>query len=124
MCLLMSMLDLHFASAVIGAFDNGPSVFYSILQCHVVNVYSKIWPRGSRSACIKVLPCPRGSRLACIRVLPRPRGSCLVVWLALLWGTPCNGSRPTVICSGFMLGCDGFVVVGLICGGPLVDRVV
>ena len=42
MCLLMSMLDLHFVSAVIGAFDNGPSVFYSILQCHVVNVYSKV----------------------------------------------------------------------------------
>uniref|UniRef100_A0A2N9GVH0 Uncharacterized protein n=1 Tax=Fagus sylvatica TaxID=28930 RepID=A0A2N9GVH0_FAGSY len=86
--------------------------------------YKMIWPRGSRSTCIRVLPCPCGSRSACIRVLPRPRGSRLVVGLALPWGSPYSGSRPVVICSGFMLGCGGFMVVGLICGGPLVDRVV
>jgi hypothetical protein len=28
-------------------------------------------------------------------------GSRLVVWLALPWGSPCSGSRPTVICNGF-----------------------
>ena len=75
-------------------------------------------PVGLNRLASEFFPTPVGLDRLASEFFPGPVG------LASLCGSLCSGARPAVICSGFMLGCGEFVVVGLICGGPLVDQVV
>uniref|UniRef100_A0A2N9GAI5 Uncharacterized protein n=1 Tax=Fagus sylvatica TaxID=28930 RepID=A0A2N9GAI5_FAGSY len=81
---------------------------------------SDLAPVGLDRLASEFFPAPVGLDQLAFQFFPGLVGLAFVVWLA----SPCSGSRPAVICSGFMLGYGGFMVVGLICGGPLVDRVV